>query len=69
MRVAYNHVGRTSLRDELSWDEQGRNPAKNMAASMGIFQKANKNIVPLLMRRNNEGFPLTENMMILRKCI
>ena len=26
-------------KDEMSWDEQGRNPANNVAASIGIFQK------------------------------
>ena len=42
------------LRDELSWDEQGRNPANNMAATVGHFSKLNKNIVPPLIRRHKK---------------
>ena len=39
---------------QLSWDEQGRNPANNMAASIGTFKTPNKNIVQPLMRRHND---------------
>ena len=42
--------------DELNLDKQSRNPVNNMAASIDNISKANKNIVPPLMRSHKKTY-------------
>ena len=56
--MKYDASRRTSL-GRTGFDEQGRDPSKQYGCLHRVFSKPNKNIVPPLMHRHNNGFPCT----------